>query len=107
MSFSFFRCERTHERLSSTDPTPACFGTQGLFPAAERAAKKGIQTTGQEHPVRNLDQGNDEDENDSEFSIESTPRSVTILQGREASDARRRERKRQAREMLATYEKTM
>ena len=75
--------------------------------AAERAAKKGIQTTGQEHPVRNLDQGNDEDENDSEFSIESTPRSVTILQGREASDARRRERKRQAREMLATYEKTM
>ena len=74
--------------------------------AAERAAKKGIQTTAQEHPVRNVDQGNDEDEIDSEFS-ESTPRSVNILQGRGASDARRRERKRRAREMFATYEKTM
>jgi hypothetical protein len=72
--------------------------------AAERAAKKGIRTTAQEHPVRNVDQGNDEDENDSEFS-ESTPRSVNILQGRDASDARRRERKRRARELFATYEK--
>jgi len=74
--------------------------------AAERAAKKGIQTTAQEHPVRNVDQSNDEDEIDSEFS-ESTPRSVNILQGRGASDARRRERKRRARELFATYEKAM
>jgi 18S rRNA (adenine1779-N6/adenine1780-N6)-dimethyltransferase len=71
--------------------------------AVERSMKKGnpISATAQPNNIDNTPGENNDDE--SGFTLEST-RSVNVLKGRASEDARRRERKKRARDILSIYE---
>jgi hypothetical protein len=71
--------------------------------AVERSMKKGnpISAPAQPNNIDNTPGENNDDE--SGFTLEST-RSVNVLKGRASEDARRRERKKRARDILSIYE---
>jgi hypothetical protein len=71
--------------------------------AVERSMKKGnpISAPAQTNNIDNTPGENYDDE--SGFTLEST-RSVNVLKGRASEDARRRERKKRARDILSIYE---